>query len=249
MLGWYRASASGWRARPRPTPGRSARRPSPAAIRRPAMPSSRAGWCARWLRAPCTCATSRQPVARSAASSHWSTPMARPSSVCTASSWRSASNRSGSRPPATGTPTDCATAPNREAVRERQPLVCELHRGLTRGMLDLLDPKTKLVGVVPNDPDAAGCLIELRGNMDAEAAQVEDPDPLVIGRRQPRHPAALRLVDRVGDDLRPRATGFRADAHAPHDVLGHVEEPWGRDSIWHRRAGLLRPHCSRCARS
>jgi predicted ArsR family transcriptional regulator len=59
--------------------------------------------------------------------------------------------------------------PYREAVRERQPLVCGLHRGLTRGMLDVLDPKTKLVGFVPKDPDAAGCLIELRGPMAAQA--------------------------------------------------------------------------------
>jgi predicted ArsR family transcriptional regulator len=59
--------------------------------------------------------------------------------------------------------------PYREAVRERQQLVCGLHRGLTRGMLDALDPKTKLVGFVPQDPDAAGCLIELRGRMAAQA--------------------------------------------------------------------------------
>ena len=58
--------------------------------------------------------------------------------------------------------------PYRDVVRERQPLVCGLHRGLTRGMLDALDPKTKLVGFVPRDPDAAGCLIELRGRMAAE---------------------------------------------------------------------------------
>src|SRR4051794_31779333 len=64
--------------------------------------------------------------------------------------------------------------PYREAVRERQPLVCGLHRGLTRGMLDALDPKTKLVGFVPKDPDAAGCLIELRGRMAAEAANASE---------------------------------------------------------------------------
>ncbi|MGZ6724149.1 MAG: helix-turn-helix transcriptional regulator [Solirubrobacteraceae bacterium] len=61
--------------------------------------------------------------------------------------------------------------PYKEAVRERQPLVCGLHRGITRGVLDALDPNTKLVGFVPKDPDAAGCLIELRGPMAAEAAQ------------------------------------------------------------------------------
>jgi len=61
--------------------------------------------------------------------------------------------------------------PYREAVRERQPLVCGLHRGITRGLLDALDPNTKLVGFVPKDPEIAGCLIELRGPMAAEAAQ------------------------------------------------------------------------------
>jgi predicted ArsR family transcriptional regulator len=61
--------------------------------------------------------------------------------------------------------------PYREAVGERQQLVCGLHRGLTRGMLDALDPKTKLVGFVPKDPDAAGCLIELRGGMAAQAVE------------------------------------------------------------------------------
>jgi predicted ArsR family transcriptional regulator len=60
--------------------------------------------------------------------------------------------------------------PYRDAVRERQPLVCGLHRGLTRGMLDAIDPATRLEGFVPHDPDEAGCLIELRGPMAAEAA-------------------------------------------------------------------------------
>jgi predicted ArsR family transcriptional regulator len=55
--------------------------------------------------------------------------------------------------------------PYRDAVRERQPLVCGLHRGLTRGMLDAIDPATRLAGFVPRDPDEAGCLIELRGPM------------------------------------------------------------------------------------
>jgi predicted ArsR family transcriptional regulator len=53
--------------------------------------------------------------------------------------------------------------PYRDVVRERQPVVCGLHRGITRGMLDALDPETKLTGFVAKDPDEAGCLIELRG--------------------------------------------------------------------------------------
>ena len=63
--------------------------------------------------------------------------------------------------------------PYREAVRERQPVVCSLHRGITRGLLDALDPETELAAFVPKDPDAAGCLIELRGPMAARAAAVD----------------------------------------------------------------------------
>ena len=53
--------------------------------------------------------------------------------------------------------------PYRDAVRENQPVVCTLHRGITRGLTDELDPGAKLAGFVPRDPDKAGCLIELSG--------------------------------------------------------------------------------------
>ncbi len=53
--------------------------------------------------------------------------------------------------------------PYREAVRENQPVVCALHRGLTRGLLDGLDPAARLASFVPKDPDLAGCLIEVEG--------------------------------------------------------------------------------------
>jgi predicted ArsR family transcriptional regulator len=53
--------------------------------------------------------------------------------------------------------------PYRDAVRENQPVVCALHRGITRGLLDALDPRAKLAGFVPRDPDKAGCLVELSG--------------------------------------------------------------------------------------
>lgn len=51
--------------------------------------------------------------------------------------------------------------PYREAVRENQPVVCALHRGLTLGLLDELDPASRLTDFVPKDPDVAGCLIEV----------------------------------------------------------------------------------------
>ena len=60
--------------------------------------------------------------------------------------------------------------PYRDAVRENQQVVCTLHRGLTRGLLDVLDPRAELTGFVPRDPDEAGCLIELHGLAEAAAA-------------------------------------------------------------------------------
>jgi predicted ArsR family transcriptional regulator len=63
-----------------------------------------------------------------------------------------------------GRVTHClGNCPYREAVRENQPVVCTLHRGITRGLLDVLMPGARLADFVPRDPDAAGCLIELEG--------------------------------------------------------------------------------------
>jgi predicted ArsR family transcriptional regulator len=53
--------------------------------------------------------------------------------------------------------------PYREAVRENQPVVCTLHRGLTRGLLDGLSPSARITAFIPEDPDRAGCAIEIRG--------------------------------------------------------------------------------------
>lgn len=55
------------------------------------------------------------------------------------------------------------SCPYRDAVRENQPVVCALHRGLTRGLLDGLGPSARLTRFVPEDPDRAGCLIEVAG--------------------------------------------------------------------------------------
>ena len=60
--------------------------------------------------------------------------------------------------------------PYRDAVRENQPAVCTLHRGITRGLLDVLDPHAQLTDFVPRDPDKAGCLIELSGIGDGVVA-------------------------------------------------------------------------------
>jgi len=63
--------------------------------------------------------------------------------------------------------------PYRAVVRERQQLICGLHRGVTRGLLDSIDAKTKLTGFEPKDPEQAGCLVELRGPMVAQAPRSE----------------------------------------------------------------------------
>ena len=64
--------------------------------------------------------------------------------------------------------------PHRAAVRENQQLVCTLHRGVTRGVLDELSAGTELSAFVPRDPDAAGCLVELQGGLVDEAIAERD---------------------------------------------------------------------------
>jgi predicted ArsR family transcriptional regulator len=53
--------------------------------------------------------------------------------------------------------------PYRDAVRENQADICTLHRGITRGLLEIVAPEATLAEFVPRDPDTAGCLIELTG--------------------------------------------------------------------------------------
>jgi predicted ArsR family transcriptional regulator len=53
------------------------------------------------------------------------------------------------------------TCPYRDAVADNQPLVCTLHRGLTRGILDRTAPGSALAAFEPKDPRTAGCRIEV----------------------------------------------------------------------------------------
>jgi predicted ArsR family transcriptional regulator len=53
--------------------------------------------------------------------------------------------------------------PYRDSARENRDVVCTLHRGLTRGLLDELAPGATLTRFVPHDPDRAGCEIEIEG--------------------------------------------------------------------------------------
>jgi predicted ArsR family transcriptional regulator len=51
--------------------------------------------------------------------------------------------------------------PYRDSVRQNSDVVCTLHRGITVGALEKLDPTAKLTGFEPHDPDRAGCLVEV----------------------------------------------------------------------------------------
>jgi predicted ArsR family transcriptional regulator len=53
--------------------------------------------------------------------------------------------------------------PYRDAVLENQAAICTLHRGVTRGLLDVVVPRARLVNFEPHDPNDAGCLIQIAG--------------------------------------------------------------------------------------
>jgi predicted ArsR family transcriptional regulator len=67
--------------------------------------------------------------------------------------------------------------PYRDAASESPEVVCGLHRGMTRGLLDVIAPTAKLTAFVPNDPYEAGCRIELTGGLRTD------------GRTEERQPA------------------------------------------------------------
>jgi len=54
-----------------------------------------------------------------------------------------------------------ANCPYRDAVAENPAVVCTLHRGITQGLLDRLDPPSRLTSFVARDPYQAGCSIEI----------------------------------------------------------------------------------------
>lgn len=55
------------------------------------------------------------------------------------------------------------TCPYRDAVHENRDVVCTLHRGITRGVLDQVAPAARVARFVPHDPDRAGCEIDVEG--------------------------------------------------------------------------------------
>ena len=61
--------------------------------------------------------------------------------------------------------------PYRSSVRENPDVICALHKGITQGLLDELDPAGRLTRFEPHDPERAGCLVEVSGAERIKPAQ------------------------------------------------------------------------------
>jgi hypothetical protein len=48
-------------------------------------------------------------------------------------------------------------------VHESPDVVCALHRGITEGLLEVMEPSGRMTSFTPRDPDRAGCLIQIEG--------------------------------------------------------------------------------------
>ena len=81
-----------------------------------------------------------------------------------------------------------------DAVRESPEVICGLHRGITRGLLDAIAPEAQLAAFVPGeDPRRAGCLIELGGALTHEAvATPTQPSRRTPPPNQPARPTSTR---------------------------------------------------------
>ena len=137
------------RGRP-PTPGRSPPMPGPGGPLLAPIRISAGGWPGRCGRASPGCAASRRPVARSGGSSH-------PRPRLGADAFEASLIALGFQPTATAREDDGVTfclrnCPYRDAVRENQPAICALHKGITRGLTEVLLPEAKLSAFVPQRP-------------------------------------------------------------------------------------------------
>ena len=56
--------------------------------------------------------------------------------------------------------------PYSDAAVENQAAICTLHRGITRGLLDVFHPRARLVSFEPHDPQTAGCIVRVAGIRD-----------------------------------------------------------------------------------
>lgn len=64
--------------------------------------------------------------------------------------------------------------PYRDAAVEQQTVICSLHRGITSGLLESIDPETEMTAFVIKNPEHAGCRIDVRGPMVTEAGNSKE---------------------------------------------------------------------------
>jgi predicted ArsR family transcriptional regulator len=64
-------------------------------------------------------------------------------------------------PHARGTRFVLGNCPYRDAVIHNREAVCGLHRGMTEGLLDGLDPEARLLDFVAKEPYRAGCVVDV----------------------------------------------------------------------------------------
>lgn len=60
--------------------------------------------------------------------------------------------------------------PYRDAAKSQQRIICGLHRGITTGLLESIEPESSLTGFVVKDPVEAGCQIRISGPLAARSA-------------------------------------------------------------------------------
>ena len=56
---------------------------------------------------------------------------------------------------------ELCNCPYRDTVRVDGARICALHRGITRGLIERIEPAARLSDFTAKDPDRAGCLIEI----------------------------------------------------------------------------------------
>ncbi|KAA0268567.1 MAG: hypothetical protein EDQ89_11200 [Acidobacteria bacterium] len=63
--------------------------------------------------------------------------------------------------------------PYRDSAIENPEVICRLHRGLTVGVLETLDPDARVVRFEPHDPVRAGCMVEIARPLRGRRADIE----------------------------------------------------------------------------
>lgn len=78
--------------------------------------------------------------------------------------------------------------PYRDSAIANREVVCGLHRGITEGLIEAIEPRAELTRFEPGDPEAARCLVEIRGLTAGDAARPPatdsastDLEPISVG--------------------------------------------------------------------